>query len=1051
MHDDADLVTNRITRELAERVWPHAHGETLPLQVAAWHAPGEPVPYAEAITQNFTPFEVGSHWGTRPWGTTWFHMTAEVPSAWAGATVEVLVDLGFGRDGPGFQAEGLVWLDGEPLQGVHPRRTAVPLPQGRCGTVEFYVEAAANPALGPGFGPSPMGSLDTVPDRPIYRLRRAEVGVRNDDVDALLLDVDVLMGLMRSLRRDDPRRPHLLRTLEAAFNALDYADVPATAAAARAVLAPALAVPARPSTMSVVGVGHAHIDTAWLWPLRETRRKCARTFASATRLMDEYPEYRFVCSQAVQYEWIEHDYPELFERIAKKVAEGRFVPVGGMWVEADMNLPGGESLVRQMVAGQRYFESRFGVRCAEVWIPDVFGYPASLPQVFAHGGARRFVTQKLSWNKQNRFPHSSFWWEGLDGTRVLTHFPPVDTYNAEVTPREMVFTERNFADHGWSRTGLMPYGYGNGGGGPTRDMVERARRMADLDGVPRVQLGTTDEFFDALEAEAASPLAPVWRGELYFEMHRGTLTSQIKTKLGNRHCERLLREAELWWAAGGPVPPEVAEELDRLWKDVMVQQFHDILPGSSIAWVHDDAEAAFARVADRLETLIEDALARLTDGGPTVANAATHDRREVIDHNSDPVLVTVPGLGLAPLTLDATPVDRTAGSGTTPTGDATPPGNTPHSDDTVTTTERSMANAAVEVHWDANGTITSILDRRAGRELLERGRTIDVELAPDHPVEYDAWDLESWTRGLGHPLDGPTEVRWVRRHPLRAEVEVRRAFGSGSALTITIGLRAHSPRVDLSFDIDWQESERLLSLMVPLDVRADDAACDIQFGHVRRPTHPSSPWDAAKFEVCAHRFVDLAEPSFGVAVLNDGRFGHSLFDGGVRVSLLRAARFPDPEADRGRHRVTISLLPHGPGLHDVLAEAAALNLPLRVVGAPDTPAAAPHAGASDGSGDEGGTVPAPVVRVGNPGVEVDAVKRADRVGNDDGTDLIVRLHEACGDRARCTIELPTPITAVERCNALEEPLDDPSAGVELVDGVLTLTLRPFELATLRLR
>jgi alpha-mannosidase len=1034
MHDDADLVTNRITRELGERIWPHAHGETLPLEVTAWHAPGEPVPYAEAVAQTFDPFEVGRHWGTRPWGTTWFRMVADVPAAWSNHTVEALVDLGFVNEGPGFQSEGMVWLNGEPLQGVHPRRTAVPLPAGFSGHLEFYVEAAANPALGPGFAPSPMGSLATVPDRPIYRLRRAQVGVRNDDVDALLLDVDVLLGLLRSLRRDDPRRTHLLRTLESAFNAVDVSDVPGTAAAARQVLAPALAVPARPSTMSVIGVGHAHIDTAWLWPLRETRRKCARTFASATRMMDEYPEYRFVCSQAVQYEWMERDYPELFERIAKKVAEGRFVPVGGMWVEADMNLPGGESLVRQMVAGQRYFESRFGVRCSEVWIPDVFGYPASLPQVFAHGGAQRFVTQKLSWNKQNRFPHSSFWWEGLDGTRVLTHFPPVDTYNAEVTPREMVFTEKNFADHGWSRIGLMPYGFGNGGGGPTREMVERARRMADLDGVPRVALGTTDEFFDALEAEATSPLAPVWRGELYFEMHRGTLTSQIETKLGNRHCERLLREAELWWAAGGALPADVADELDRLWKDVMVQQFHDILPGSSIAWVHDDAEAEFARIGGRLETLIADGLARLAlpvadpsagGTGAVVANAATHDRCEVVDVAGEPVLVTAPGLGIAPLA----PLEAT---------------------DAVTTTDRSMANAAVEVHWDADGSITSVVDRRAQRQLLETGRTIDVELAPDQPVEFDAWDLESWTRGLGAPLDGPAEVRWLRRHPLVAEAQVRRAFGVGSTLTTTIRLRAHSPRVDLEFHIDWQESERLLSLMVPLDVRADTAACDIQFGHVSRPTHGSSPWDAAKFEVCAHRFVDLAEPSFGVAVLNDGRFGHSLFDGGVRVSLLRAARFPDPEADRGEHRVTISLLPHGPGLHDVLAEAAALNLPLRVV-APDGATAAgdpPPAALSPVAPSQEASLQ--VVEVDHPGVEVDAVKRADRVGGDDGGDLIVRLHEACGDRATFTVRLPQPVTTAQRCNALEEPLDDPTAGLELADGVLTVTLRPFEIATLRL-
>ena len=331
--------------------------------------------------------------------------------------------------------------------------------------------------------------------------------------------------------------------------------------------------------------------------MRETVRKCIRTFASAVRLMDEYPEYRFACSQAQQYAWIEQAEPDLFGRIDIKVHGGQWIPVGGMWVEADMNLPSGESLARQIVHGQRYFESRFGRRCSEVWIPDVFGYPASMPQLYAAGGMRRFVTQKLSWNTTNRFPHHTFWWEGLDGTRVLTHFPPVDTYNAEITPAECVESVARFRDAAWSNWSLMPFGHGDGGGGPTREMLERARRMNDLDGAPRVSVGSPAEFFERVEREAfdGAPV-PVWRGELYFETHRGTLTSQLRTKAGNRRCERLLREVELWAATAGR-PPEV----DDLWREVLTQQFHDIIPGSSIAWVHADAERIHASVASELE------------------------------------------------------------------------------------------------------------------------------------------------------------------------------------------------------------------------------------------------------------------------------------------------------------------------------------------------------------------------------------------------------------------------------------------------------------------
>jgi alpha-mannosidase len=564
----------------------------------------------------------------------------------------------------------------------------------------------------------------------------------------------------------------------------------------------------------------------------------------------------------------------------------------------------------------------------------------------------------------------------------------------------------------------MPYGYGNGGGGPTIEMIERGRRMRDLDGVPRLQLGATDEFFDHLEQEVADGApVPVWRGELYFEMHRGTLTSQTQTKVGNRRCERLLREAELWWATGGVVPAEVAAELIELWNEVLLQQFHDIIPGSSIAWVHADAEAAHARVAVRLEELITEAFERLPVRGWVVANPATRARRELVASAHTPggsgptqllstgetlAVVEVPGCGIA--RLSACPIA-----------------------DRVVTTEHTMTNEHICVQWGLDGTLTSIIDVARGRELLPAGRAVTLEIAPDHPVEFDAWDLESWTSARGAPVGGVSSVSFAERGPLLAQVRVVRAFGSSTSTT-TYTVRAGSARLDIGFDIDWHEDEQLLSLMVPLDVRAETAACDIQFGHVMRPTHASSPWDAAKFEVCAHRYVDLAEPGFGVAILNDGRYGHGLFDGGVRVSLLRAAKFPDPEADHGRHLVTISILPHGAGLHDVLREAEALNLPLRLV---------------EGTASDAGANPGPLVTIDHPGVQLSAVKQAD-----DGTgELVVRFYEACGDRASITVTASGRITAALRCNALEEP----GEVLDASDGVVALVLRPFELVTLRLR
>ncbi len=1002
MHDDRELVEERIRRELTERVLPLVHPARVPLEVEAGPSLDE-----------VAPFAVGERWGP-PWGTTWFRFTGEVPASWSGRRVEALIDLGFRLDTPGFQCEGLV-RDGKgrPVQGIHPRRQAVPL-RGDAGPVELVVEAAANPLL-PQFRPSPLGSPATAGDRLLYTLDRAELVQVDTEAEALLHDLDVLDGVMRALALDDPRRARIRRSIVRALDLLAQppggCDDPPVAA--RGLLRPPLTVPARASAHRVIATGHAHIDTAWLWPLQETVRKCTRTFASAVALMDADPDFRFSCSQAQQYAWIAEGEPELFARIADKVAAGQWVPVGGMWVEPDMNLPSGESIVRQIVHGQRFFEAHFGMRCREVWIPDVFGYPAGLPQVFAAGGMRRFVTQKLSWNRTNRFPHSTFFWEGIDGTRVLTHFPPVDTYNAEVTPAELARATANFAEHAWSSWSLLPFGYGDGGGGPTREMLERARRLADLDGMPTVELGTAAGFFDQVEAEAArgAPV-PVWRGELYFENHRGTLTSQLRTKLGNKRCERLLRELELWTATQGLGEPA---ELDALWQEVLTLQFHDILPGSSIAWVHADAEAAHARIGAELEARIGAALASLAPAGPVLANVATHDRDEVVIADVTPVgdgptqvlpdgrtafRASVPGLGLAPAEAHDG-VER------------------------VVVTDRSMTNGRLAVAWDLHGNLRSVIDVGAARELLPAGCLGAVlELAPDHPVRYDAWDIEAWVRDAPEQLTGAESVDVVADGPLVGMVRVQRRFGPSSA-TITYILRAGSPRLDVHVELDWQHSEHLLSMAFPLDVRADTATCGIQFGSVARPTHPSTSWDAAKFEVCAHRYVDVAEPGFGVAVLNDGRYGHALFDGAVRVSIARSARYPDPDPDKGRHEVTISLFPHGPGRADVVAEAERLDLPVRAV-----------------AGGRAHGIPAPVVRVTGVGVEVDAVKLAD----DGSGDLVVRLHEAAGDRAGVSVRADGRITAASRCNLLEEPAN----GFEVSDGIVALTLRPFELVTLRL-
>jgi alpha-mannosidase len=653
----------------------------------------------------------------------------------------------------------------------------------------------------------------------------------------------------------------------------------------------------------------------------------------------------------------------------------------------------------------------------------------------------RFVTQKLSWNKQNRFPHSTFWWEGLDGTRVLTHFPPVDTYNAEITPTELAFSVTNFQDHAWSSDSLMPFGHGDGGGGPTREMVERARRLARLDGRATLEIDGPAAVFERIERDAERGAAvPVWRGELYFEMHRGTLTSQLGTKLGNRNCERLLVEAELWSATlGRPAG------IDHLWTQVLTQQFHDILPGSSIAWVHEDAERILGAVRSELVKRIDELLGELAGDRALACNPA--------DAPVDDVVV-IDGVERAAILGDG-PVQELADGAVAlrlavPALGVATPAALPV-EDRVVLSDSSMTNGRLAVRWDGTGTITSIIDLHHARDVVPVGAALGVlELAPDHPVEYDAWDLESWTRGLAVALTGPVEVTAVDDGPLVGRVRVVRPFGPSQAV-ITYELRAGAPELLIHVELDWHHDEHLLSMAFPIDVRTDLARCDVQFGVVGRPTHPSSPWDAAKFEVCAHRFVDLTEPSFGVAVLNTGRFGHHVFDGAVRVSLARAAQYPDPHADRGHHEVTLAVRTHGGEPAEVRAAAARLNSPVRIrTAAPTTAApttAAPTATAARDAPDA--PVSDAVVTVTGAdgrhaaGIGVGAVKLAD----DGSGDLVVRLHEACGDRVRISVATSQRITEAWRCNLLEEP----STGEEVGDGIVSLTLRPFQLVTLRLR
>ena len=1014
MHTQLSSLPAR-TAKTHERIRDNVYGRRVPAEILVNHLPGEPVGFDEATSGEFVPFTLGTAWG-KGWSTSWFTLTVTKPADATGRW-ELLVDPGFNGNSPGFQAEGLFWsTDGLPLKGLNPLNGYLPLPDLAPGeTYTVYLEAAANPTVF-GSASTAYSDLDTTPDTPMYTFRVAELAELNEEVYGLDLDLSVLNELQGELPTG-PRKALVNTAIEKALDALDVRNVAGTAAAARAELAPALAAPASAGEHTISAVGHAHIDSAWLWPIRETMRKCARTFSNVATLAADYPDLVFACSQVVQYAWMRDHYPEVFRRIKEAIAAGNWAPVSGMWVECDSNLPGGEAMVRQFTYGKRFFADELGVEANEVWLPDTFGYSGALPQIARLAEGRWFMSQKMSWNTTDVFPHHTFRWEGIDGTRIFTHFPPSDTYNAQILGEELARSARNFKDAGPANRSLMAFGHGDGGGGPTREMMERARRTANLEGSPKVVVESPKEFFTKAEAEYET--APVWVGEMYLEFHRGTYTTHVNVKQSNRRTEHQLFEAELWATtatllAGAPYP---YDELDELWREALLNQFHDILPGSSIRWVYRDAKSSYEMLNERLEKLIADSLAALRsipEEQPTeaplrhegrltvVANASPHGRDGVVAFGAGPAEART-----------TTPVQREGDS-------------------------YVLDNGQLRVHIGPDGTIDSIRDLGLDRELVPAGAKANLlQLHPDFPITYEAWDIDEYYR---HTKTDLTDVDSITVEG--DEVVVRRSFDSSTAVQRVSLPTAPQPgadarRIDITTEVDWHERERLLKLAFPLDLHATTSTSEIQFGHVTRPTHQNTSWDAAKFETAAQRWVHVAEGYYGVALVNKGTYGHDISHPPtgdsrgalptiLRMSLVRGPLYPDPQADEGRHTFECSLLVGR--IDDAIREGYSKALPPREV---------------EGNGWQ------PVVFSTNPDVIVSAVKLAD----DRSGDLIVRVYEAGGSRTYTDLWFTVAhgdvsvVNLLERTDGESENLTE----IEPTDGGVRLRLHPFQISTLRVK
>src|SRR5829696_847511 len=945
----------------------------------------------QALELAYRPAEVGEAFGPQ-WATYWFRLAATVPEAWAGRPVELVWDSG---------CEATLYRDGLPVQGLVKGggydRTTAPLgsPSGR---VELELEMACNDLMGlPDPFPrrrdrtgrtwqEPTDDRSLRAGRVPARLARAGLALRDPEAWELYWDHEALRQLCEQPGLEPAWAGRLLAELDR-FARTWVAGDRATWPEARAILGDLLAHRNAGSAHDVTAIGHAHIDTAWLWPLAETRRKIVRSWSSQLALMDRYPEHRFAASSAQHYAWFEQDAPGLYERLVTRVREGRWEVVGGSWVEPDLNLSPGEALVRQLLYGQRDLQERFGARCREFWTPDTFGYNGQVPQILRGAGIDRFLTQKLSWNQFTQPPHHSFRWAGIDGSEVLVHMPPADTYNAALTVAELRASAARFKDHDRTAASMLVFGHGDGGGGPTAGMLERARRTGDLQSVPRVQLAPTAEFFDRLEEDLGDPRAIV--GELYFEYHRGTYTSQARTKRGNREGERRLGEAEAAAALAHRLgrAPYPAEELCALWETLLTCQFHDILPGSSIREVYEDAERDLAEVAAGATELRDTALAALGEGEPAPLNLTPFPREEIVERDGGLHAVRAPAHGFGELVESADPVEL----------------------DGLT-----LANGHLRATLDEQGRLVSLL--HDSREALAAPANV-FELSDDRPVAYDAWEIEPYADDTRRALPGALAHRVHTQTQERVELLFEHRIGERSELQQIVRLDAGARRLEFRSRIVWRERHALLQVAFPLAARSPRATYEMQFGVAERPTHANTQADAAQFEVPAHRFGDLSEHGFGVALLTPDTHGMSCHGSTLRLSLLRAPTDPDPEADQGAHEIRYAILPHRGGWQDadVLGQSRTFAEPL---------IAASGAGA--------------FAAVDDPALVLDTIKRAE-----DSDVLILRLYEAHGGRGTARLKLGVPFSRA----CLADLLEDEGEELQVLDGEVELAYRPWQILT----
>uniref|UniRef100_A0A8C0WQ53 Alpha-mannosidase 2C1 n=1 Tax=Castor canadensis TaxID=51338 RepID=A0A8C0WQ53_CASCN len=921
------------------------------------------------------------------WWTCWFRVELIIPEAWVGQEVHLCWE----SDG-----EGLIWRDGEPVQGLtkEGEKTSYVLTdklgEGDPRNLTLYVEVACNGLLGAG-----KGTMIAAPDpEKTFQLSRAELAVFHRDVHKLLVDLELLLGIAKGLGENNQRSFQALYTANQMVNLCDPAQ-PQTFPVAQALACKFFSQRGGESQHTIHATGHCHIDTAWLWPFKETVRKCARSWATAVQLMQQNTEFIFACSQ-------------------------------------DGNLPSGEAMVRQFLQGQNFFLQEFGKMCTEFWLPDTFGYSAQLPQIMRGCGIKRFLTQKLSWNLVNSFPHHTFFWEGLDGSQVLVHFPPGDSYGMQGNVDEVLKTVTNNRDKGRTNHSAFLFGFGDGGGGPTQTMLDRLKRLSNTDGLPRVQLSSPAQLFTALERDSGQLCT--WVGELFLELHNGTYTTHAKLKRGNRECERILHDVELLSSLALARSAQFlypAAQLQHLWRLLLLNQFHDVVTGSCIQLVAEEAMSHYEDIRSHGNTLLSTAAAALCAGEPgpeglLIVNTLPWKRTEVLAlpkpggaHSL--ALVTVPSMGYAPV---PTPTSLQ------PLLPQQPVFVVQETDGSVT-----LDNGIIRVKLDPTGRLMSLVLVVSGREAIAEGALGNqFVLFDDVPLYWDAWDVMDYHLETRKPVMGQAGTLAVGTEGgLRGSAWFLLQISPNSRLSQEVVLDVGCPYVRFHTEVHWHEAHKFLKVEFPARVRNPQATYEIQFGHLQRPTHYNTSWDWARFEVWSHRWMDLSEYGFGLALLNDCKYGASVQGSILSLSLLRAPKAPDASADMGRHEFTYALMPHKGSFQDagVIHAAYDLNFPLLALPAPG-PAPA--------------TTTWSAFSLSSSAVVLETVKQAESMPQ--SRTLVLRLYEAHGSHVDCWLHTSLPVQEAILCNLLEQP--DPAGHLLLRDSRLKLTFSPFQVRSLLL-